>query len=301
SLVQVDSDTYLLAYTGQDSDGFLKTFTVAADGSTITQVAVLEHDNQDGYHHSLIKVDADTYVLAYMGYGNDGFIKTFTVPADGSTITQVAVLEHDTNYAAYNSLVQVDNDTYALSYIDAWNDGWLKTFTIPANGSTITQVATHEYDTYYANFSSLVKIDSDTYAVTWYGYDYGFTNQWASYIGTYTIPADGSTITRVTSLKYDNSQNTHPSWLDMGDGRLALAMTYSNDGYIKTFYISPDGSTIAHMHSLAHNSTGQDNSLVKIDANTVALAFAGDYSDGYISTFTIHSGLAFQSSLALAS
>ena len=169
SLVQVDSDTYLLAYTGQDNDGYLKTFTVAADGSSITQVAVLEHDTDSGTYHSLVKVDSDTYVLAYAGNSNDGYIKTFTVPADGSTITQVAVLEHDTNQAIYNSLVQVDTDTYVLGYRDAWNDGQLKTFTIPADGSTITQVATYEYDTYNSTYNSLVKIDSDTYAVTWYG------------------------------------------------------------------------------------------------------------------------------------
>ena len=77
SIVQVDSDTYLLAYTGQDNDGYLKTFTVAADGSSITQVAVLEYDTDSGTYHSLVKVDSDTYVLAYAGSGNDGFIKTF--------------------------------------------------------------------------------------------------------------------------------------------------------------------------------------------------------------------------------
>ena len=307
SLVQVDSDTYLLAYSGQDSDGYLKTFTVAADGSTITQVASLEHDTDLGQHNSLAKVDSDTYVLAYVGSGSDGYIKTFTVPADGSTITQVAVLEHDTNVAIYNSLVQVDTDTYVLGYRDAWNDGQLKTFTIPADGSTITQVATYEYDTANSTYNSIVKIDSDTYAVAWYGYNptgLGISS-WGSYVKTFTIPADGSSITAVAVLKYDASASNHyPSWVDMGDGRLALAYAYQGSyGYIRTFYIPPDGSAITDMYSLNHSSTnpGQYNSLVKLDANHVALAYSGSGSDGYISTFTIHSGLAFQSSLALAS
>ena len=307
SIVQVDSDTYLLAYTGQDNDGYLKTFTVAADGSTITQVAVLEHDTDSGTYHSLVKVDSDTYVLAYAGNSNDGYIKTFTVPADGSTITQVAVLEHDTNQAIYNSLVQVDTDTYVLGYRDGWSDGQLKTFTIPADGSTITQVATYEYDTVNSTYNSLVKIDSDTYAVTWYGYNSAATlatNSWGSYVKTFTIPADGSSITAVAVLKYGNYSNYHPSWVDMGNGRLALAYAYAGSyGEIRTFYIPLDGSAVTDMHSLYHNTagTGQHNSLVKVDANTVALAYSGSGSDGYISTFTIHSGLAFQSSLALAS
>ena len=175
-------------------------------GPPLPRWQVLEHDTNDsGTYNSLVKVDSDTYVLAYAGNSNDGYIKTFTVPADGSTITQVAVLEHDTNQAIYNSLVQVDTDTYVLGYKDGSSDGQLKTFTIPADGSTITQVATYEYDTSSSAYNSLVKIDSDTYAVTWYGNKpaaldtYG---SWGSYIKTFTIPADGSSITAVAVLKY---------------------------------------------------------------------------------------------------
>ena len=43
-----------------------------------------------GTHNSLVKVDDDTYALAYEGGGDNGKIKTFTIPADGSTITKVA-------------------------------------------------------------------------------------------------------------------------------------------------------------------------------------------------------------------
>ena len=307
SIVQVDSDTYLLAYTGQDNDGYLKTFTVAADGSSITQVAVLEYDTDSGTYHSLVKVDSDTYVLAYAGSGNDGFIKTFTVPADGSTITQVAVLEHDTNNAIYNSLVQVDTDTYVLSYRDGWNDGQLKTFTIPADGSTITQVATYEYDTNNSTYGSLVKIDSDTYAVTWYGYNSAAhlaTNSWGSYVKTFTIPADGSSITAVAVLKYDNNSNYHPSWLDMGNGTFALAYSRQGSyGNIKNFYIPSDGSSIININTLDYDGGGYEryNSLVKVDANTAALAHEGDSGDGFITTFTIQTGLPFQTAVALAS
>ena len=61
SLVQVDSDTYALAYAGTDSDGFISTFTISADGTTITEVESIEHDTVFGQHNSLIKVDSDTF------------------------------------------------------------------------------------------------------------------------------------------------------------------------------------------------------------------------------------------------
>ena len=105
SIIQMNQYTYLVAYTGVDNDGFIKTITISADGSTITEVESLVHDNVSGAYQSLVKVDSDTYLLAYQGQNSDGYLKTFTVAADGSSITQVQVLEHDTNDNSYNSLV----------------------------------------------------------------------------------------------------------------------------------------------------------------------------------------------------
>ena len=114
-------------------------------------------------------------------------------------------------------------------------------------------MATYEYDTSNSTYNSLVKIDSDTYAVTWYGYKPAALDtysSWGSYIKTFTIPADGSSITAVAVLKYDNHSNYYPSWVDMGDGRLALAYAKDgNYGYIRTFYIPPDGSAVTDMHT----------------------------------------------------
>ena len=81
SLVQVDSDTYALAYSGVDDDGFISTFTISSDGATITEVDSLEHDTDTNGHpinkngaNSLVKVDSDTFALAYTGAADDGFI-----------------------------------------------------------------------------------------------------------------------------------------------------------------------------------------------------------------------------------
>ena len=103
----------------------------------------LEHDLDLGAHASLVQVDSDTYALAYTGTGTDGFISTFTISSDGTTITEVASLEHDTNIpgANYNSLVQVDSDTIALAYTGWGADGFISTFTIDSDG-TITAVKT---------------------------------------------------------------------------------------------------------------------------------------------------------------
>ena len=108
SLVQVHSDTYALAYAGAEDDGFISTFTIDSDG-VITPIRIqdhtnhasasanLVHDNSRGKWNSLVQVDSDTYALAYEGQDRDGFISTFTISSDGTSIVRENTLEHDTN------------------------------------------------------------------------------------------------------------------------------------------------------------------------------------------------------------
>jgi len=237
SLVQVDSDTYALAYAGDDEDGFITTFTIPADGSSITEVQTLEHDTFHGGANSLVQVDADTYALAYAGRLGDGFISTFTISADGSSITEVASIEHDDNVGEYNSLVQVDSDTYALAYKGPNDDGFIKTFTIPSDGSTITEVATLEHDTQYGKHNSLIQVDADTYALAYAG------DGNDGYITTFTIPANGSSITEVASFEYDTDFGQYNSLVKVDSDTYVLSLTgKDDDGFIKTFTIQSDGS-----------------------------------------------------------
>jgi len=187
SLVQINENTYIMAYqgvgTGSDYNGnaisnqwgqWIGTFKVKADGSSITKLGFFRHDTytDSNPYNSLVKVDDDTYVLAYRGHNQGtaggtnwgGWIKTFTV--NEGTITQTAQLRHYDNQSYWHSLVQVDANTYLLAYGDYYNDGWLKTFTIPTDGSSITAVASLEIDD-VNHMNSLVQLDADTYVNAW--------------------------------------------------------------------------------------------------------------------------------------
>ena len=150
SLVQVDSDTYALAYTGAGTDGFISTFTIDSSGN-ITAVKTqsegnnLEHDTEEARHNSLVQVDSDTYMLAYQGTGT-GEISTFTIDSSGN-ITAILTqsegnnLEHHTKRSEFNSLVQVDSDTYALAYRDTASGhsskGAITAFNISTDAPTV--------------------------------------------------------------------------------------------------------------------------------------------------------------------
>ena len=199
SLVQVDSDTYALAYAGKDTDGYISTFTISSDGTSIVKVNSLEHDTNQGAYNSLVQVDSDTYALAYAGKDDDGFISTFTIDSDG-VITPIRIqdhtnhasasanLEHDTSRGKMNSLVQVDSDTYALAYAGEDRDGFITTFTISSDGSSITEVAGSilEHDTNRGSYNSLVHVNSDTYALAYSSWEED------GFISTFTIDNDGA-------------------------------------------------------------------------------------------------------------
>jgi len=262
SLVQVDSDTYALAYAGGGPDfvGYISTFDIDSAGNitpilienhaAIGGAANFEHDAAQAIHNSLVQVDSNTYALAYTGADGDGFITSFTISSDGSSITEVAgaILEHDDGDGQYNSLVQVDSDTYALAYAGNNADGYISTFDIDSDGD-ITPIlienhaakggsANLEHDIDRGQYNSLVQVDSDTYALAYAGDDKNGT------ISTFTISSDGSSIDEVSSFLHDTPRGIHSSIVQVDSDTYALA--YASDsriGYISTFTISATVTT----------------------------------------------------------
>ena len=285
SLVQVDSDTYLLAYTGPDNDGFISSFTISSDGTSITEIVQLEHQTSHAEYNSLVQVDSDTYALAYSGPNDDGFITTFTVPSNGSSITEVATVEHNTSDASYNSLIQVDSDTYVLGYTGSSEDGFIATFTISSNGASITEVSELEHQTSQAGYNALAQVDSDTYALAYSGPGID------GFITTFTVPSNGSSITEVATIEHNTSDASYNSLIQVDSDTYVLAYSGSNeDGFIATFSISSNGATITKVDEIEHDTDkGRHNSIVQIDSDTYALAYEGLNSDGFIKTFSVQS------------
>ena len=273
------------------SDGWLKTFTVSADGGTLTQVADLEHDTNGGGHNSLVKVDANTVALAYAGSGNNGYIKTFTIPTDGSSITQVYSYKHDGIQGKYNSFVQADSNTFVLAYSGSGSDGYIKTFTIPSTGASITQVKKVEHDNSRGEYNSLSRISggSDNYILAYAGPDSEGGSAYDGFLKTFTIPADGATVTQTYVLEHTDNQAEWNSLVQIDEDTYALAyMGSGDDGYVSTFTVrasdqvaptitavtlAADNSTIAvTLDEVVFNTSSSSGSL---EASDFALSISG--------------------------
>ena len=94
-------------------------------------ITELEFDTSLGLYPTITHLTGTTYVGAWSGQGYDGYIATFTIPNDGSSITKVTQLEHQTSMGQYSSIVKIDNGTVAVAYTGPGYDGFITTFNIP--------------------------------------------------------------------------------------------------------------------------------------------------------------------------
>ena len=204
SLVRVDENTVALSYQSS-SAGYVKTFTIATDGSTITQVKstnLTGTDNNSKYY-SFIHLNGTTYVVAYTGKSADGYISTLDISLDGATVDVKKTIEHEGTQSSYNSLLQIRPNTVMLAYAGIGTDGFIKTFTIPDGGGDITPVISLEHNQQNALFNNLSQIDSDTYLLTYVQennklYYRTFTSKW--------LDSEVSPEISTVKLKADNSE-----------------------------------------------------------------------------------------------
>ena len=179
SLVSVSGNTVALAYTGVGGSGYVKTFTIPDDGSTIIEkkkVPLKETENGGAAYFSFTKVNETVYALAYQGKGADGYISTIKISLDGETVEEKKTVKHDPNQNSWNSLIQIRPNTVMLACSGVGDDGYIKTFTIAADGSDITPVISLEHNRDKALYNDLTQIDSDTYLLTYYNQNnYGGT------------------------------------------------------------------------------------------------------------------------------
>ena len=145
-IVQVDSDTYAISYSGNGADGFIQTFDIDSTGTITATGNILEFNLEGISFSSIVAVDSNTFAIAYRDLATgDGFIQTVDITGAG-VITNGTAYEFDTGSGNDPHIVAVDADTFAVVFQGPGNDGWLKTLNISADGSTITQEDQFEYD-----------------------------------------------------------------------------------------------------------------------------------------------------------
>ena len=83
NIIQIAGDVYAIAYEGSNSDGFLKTVTIATDGQiTDTVIDTAEFDTSNGETPNIVAISG-VYAIAYEGPTEDGFLQTIEITTGG--------------------------------------------------------------------------------------------------------------------------------------------------------------------------------------------------------------------------
>ena len=181
SMVKLDVDTVVLAYRGEDAQGYLNTFDIS-DNNVITPVTVLEHETERTAYHSIVRVDDDTVVVAYSVIGTStsggyGQIRVFDVASDNDIAVRGVPVYLDTAADAtfeeqihLNSVALLDSDTLAVAYRGADAGGFIRLYDINHFAGSLNATAgPYKHDTADGAFNSLVRVDDGTLALVYGG------------------------------------------------------------------------------------------------------------------------------------
>jgi len=75
----ISSNVWCIAYDGPLNHGWLRTIGIADDGTITGEVDNYEYDAVLSMFASMIHVSDDAYAIAYLGPGNDGWLKTVEI------------------------------------------------------------------------------------------------------------------------------------------------------------------------------------------------------------------------------
>jgi hypothetical protein len=187
-IIYISGNVYAIAYRGSGNDGFLKTVSIAPDGHIANSVIdTLEFDTSDGYEPDIIYISGNVYAIVYRGPGNDGFLKTVSIASDGHIANSVIDTLEFATYVYDPSITPVVGNVYAVAYLGARNNGFLRTIGIAADGSiTATQIDVLAFDGASGYEPVIIQVSGDIYAIVYRGVNSD------GFVVTVAIAAQGS-------------------------------------------------------------------------------------------------------------
>ena len=289
-IVHVSGNIYAIAYRGIGWDGFVSTIEVDDSGAiTDTVTDTLEFDPFNCDRPKVIHIFSDIYAIAYPGSGNDGFLKTIEIAADGAiTDTVIDTLEWDTSNGQQPDIIHISGDIYAIAYNGPGGDGWLCTVEIDSVGNiTNTVIDILEFDNNDCDQPEIIHISGGIYAIAYNG------PGGDGWLCTVEIDSVGNiTNTVIDILEFDNSDCDRPEIIHIsGD---IYAITYNgpdSDGWLCTVEIDSSGNiTDTIIDSFEWDTgSGQQPNIIHISGDIYVIAYNGPGSDGWLCTVEITS------------
>lgn len=169
----VNGTIYMIAYSGTDSDLFVKTFGVSDVGviDDITgMIDTLEIGGSDepNWQPGVVRhYDSGSSVVFAIAFtddeaSTDGYVSTVSMTYAGGSITEITSLEFDNIHGLYIAMCKARMDgadtIYAISYSGLDDDHYIASVHITEDGSTVTFLNKFEADTDYGIFNDIQQV-----------------------------------------------------------------------------------------------------------------------------------------------
>ncbi len=286
-LVHVSGQIYAIAYRGDSSDGYIATVQINADGTIENSVIdTYEFDSSACYYPEIIHISGTVFAIAYESNGNQGYITTVEINADGTIQDSIVDSYRFDSNGAEPAIIQISSDVYAVAYSGGGSDGFLKTLQIATDGSiSTTALDSLEFDTTACDFPDIIHIADDIYAISY------VRSWWTGQVSTIQITDSGDiTNSVIDTYEFESSDAQYVDIEHVNQDIYAIAyLAQGDDGLIKTLQIQSDGSiTPSILDSFEYDSqTAFYPSLLQIHDGTFAVAYTNQEWEGAIKTFSI--------------
>ncbi len=137
NIINIVDEIYAIAFRGSGNNGLIKTVSITASGFIDNSVIDSLSFDSPGYEPRIIMISNDACAVAYRGPGDDGFLKTITIAADGNIADSVTdSLRYDTSTGYEPAIINTSGNIYAIAYRGPGNDGFVKTLSIARAGAS---------------------------------------------------------------------------------------------------------------------------------------------------------------------
>jgi len=288
-LIHVSGDVFAVVYEDAN-EGRVETFTISAAGTigSVIDTSTFANGVIFASDPAILHISGDVYAIAYPTYvfphPLSGFVVTLAIAADGTIGAVIDRLQFEHAYCTYLDFIHVSGNYYAISYSGPGNHGWLVTVEIDSSGNIGDAVVDSlEFDTTYANFTQILNVYGDYYAIIYSNTD----NDGA--VCTVTINNLGQ-ITVIDTGEWESDRGINMvSFLHISGNVYAVPYTGTDDhGWLKTFSISRTGVVGAVIDSLEYDSTYSHRpKMVHVGGSIYAIIYQHSTTTGRLVTLQI--------------
>jgi len=301
SMIQVDSNHFLILWQGPGSNGFaqilevnLSTYAVTKIGSPLTVNATFATE------YGVAQIDSSHFITFYAD-GTTGTAEVLAVNLGTWAVTKPgSPLVFDAAFERWNTTAAIGD---GLHFINFWSgggagDGYAQVFLVNTGTWAITAVGTAlEFDTNNASYNNCAPLgDGEHFINFWQGSGGDGTCQMFN-----VNPSTFAVTALSTPLVFDTGNILYPSTVASGDGEHFITFwsrsgaTYN--GYAQNFEVNLSTYAITKKGSektFGETSTSAYNAAILLDSEHILNAYSLNDGTGAATMFLIQGPITYQ-------